>query len=167
VQLDRTLLALLVLAILVLLFALMLLGWRLRQRRQSGLQHPESPPVQLGEILGSFSGMYVATTLAGDPLNRVAVRGLGFRAKTSVTVAAVGIVVPIAGQTDILIPVTSIRSATRADWVIDKAVEPGGLSVVGWSLGGTAVDSYFRLDAPIEFQTIVIKLIDGSGRNSE
>jgi hypothetical protein len=164
---NRTLLALVVLAILVLFFALMVLGWRLRQRRQSGLPQPESPPTELGETLGTFGGIYVATTLAGDPLNRVAVRGLGFRAKTTLTVTPVGIVLPIAGQTDILIPVASIRAATTAQWVIDKAVEPGGLSVVGWSLGDTNIESYFRLDSPTEFLTIVKKLINGSGKDIE
>jgi hypothetical protein len=164
---DRTLLALVVLAILVLFFALMLLGWRVRQRRQSDLPQPESRPAALGESLGDFVGSYVATTLAGNPLNRVAVRGLGFRAKTTLTVAPGGIVLPIAGQSDIFIPIDSIREARTADWVIDKAVEPGGLSVVGWSLGGTAIESYFRLDSPTEFLTIIKKLINRTGKDTE
>jgi hypothetical protein len=159
---DRTVPALLVLVLFVALLGLFLLGWRRRQARQSSLPHPLSPPADLGAVLGVFAGLYSATTLANEPLNRVAVRGLGYRAKTKVTVAATGIVLPIAGQRDILIPAGSIHNVTRATWVIDKAVEPDGLSVVGWSLGETDVDSYFRLDEPEEFERTVKKLVNGS-----
>jgi hypothetical protein len=158
---DRTLLALVVLGILVVLFALMLFGWLARQKRQSGLPIPESPPENLGAGHGRFGGLYVATTVADEPLNRIAVGGLGFRAKTTLTVADAGIVLPIAGQRDILIPAATIRDVSTATWVIDKAVEPDGLSRVGWKLGATNVDSYFRLDSPEEFLTTAKKLATG------
>jgi hypothetical protein len=162
---GRTIPALVVLVLFIALLFIALLGWRRRQARQSSLPHPESPPADLGAILGVFAGLYAATTIANEPLNRIAVRGLGYRAKTTLTVAAAGIVLPIAGQRDILIPAGSIHTLTRATWVIDKAVEPDGLSLVGWSLGGTAVDSYFRLDEPEDFERTVKTLLIGKKRS--
>jgi hypothetical protein len=148
---DRTSAALIVLGVLLALLALMAVGWWWQKKRQSSLPAAESPPAKLGSVLGSFSGMYVATTKAGDPLNRIAVRGLGYRARTTITVTEAGIVLPIKGQPEIWIPSRSIREIGRASWVIDKAVEPGGLTVVGWFLGETELDSYFRLENPEGF----------------
>jgi hypothetical protein len=145
---DRQLSAALVLAFLALVLLLMVLGWRARRRRQSAIGAPQHPPVDLGDALGVFSGLYVATTLAGQPLDRVAVRGLGFRAKTDLGVSTAGVVVPIAGQADTFIPAADIDSVGRATWTIDRVVEPDGLVLVAWRLGGTAVDSYFRVGDP-------------------
>jgi hypothetical protein len=136
----------LVLGFLVVLLALGALGWYRRKRRQSGIAAPQRPPADLGAVLGEFPGFYVATTLAGDRLNRVAVHGLGFRAKTTVVVAERGVVVPIAGQADVFIPKGDITAASRATWTIDRVVENDGLTMISWGLAETAVDSYFRAE---------------------
>jgi hypothetical protein len=136
----------LVIAFLVVMLLLMLLSWRARKRRQSAIAAPQQPPAELGEVLGTFPGYYVATTLAGDRLNRVAVRGLGFRAKTAVVVARAGVVVPIAGQLDTFIPVGDIAAVERATWTIDRVVEQDGLIMIRWGLAESPVDSYFRVN---------------------
>jgi hypothetical protein len=145
---DKQLSAALVLLFLAVVLALMVLGWRARKRRQSALGAPQHPPADLGTALGEFSGLYVATTVGGEPLNRVAVRGLGFRAKTTVTVSSAGVVVPIAGQADIFIPAADVTAVGRATWAIDRVVEPDGLVLVGWNLGRDPMDSYFRVADP-------------------
>jgi hypothetical protein len=136
------------------LLLLMLLSWRNRKRRQSNLAAPATVPAQLGAVHGVFDGLYVATTIAGDRLNRVAVGGLGFRAQVTLTVADAGLVLALRGSDDVFIPVESLREVTRATWTIDRAVERGGLIQIGWSLGAdisaTDVDSFFRLDASTE-----------------
>jgi len=138
-----------VLVFLALLLLLMALGWRARQRRQAAIAKPLAPPESLGTIHGTFDGFYVATTVAGEPLNRIAVRGLGYRARASVTVAEAGIVLALRGENEAFIPTASLREVTRATWTIDRVVEEGGLVLVAWTLGespqGTPVDSYFRL----------------------
>ena len=91
---------------------------------------------------------YVATTIAGEPLNRVAVSGLGYRARASVTVATAGLVLAIAGEPDAFIPAEAIRAVERATWTIDRVVETGGLVCVTWMLGETPVDSYLRVVVP-------------------
>jgi hypothetical protein len=158
-----------VVVFLLVLLALMFVGWRARQRRQAGLPEPERVPQQLGEIRGEFDGFYVATTAAGDPLNRIAVRGLGYRSRAHITVADAGIVLAIRGEHAVFIAADALREVTRATWTIDRVVEPGGLVLIGWNLGATVthatdnpaaatstaiaptpVDSYFRLDAATE-----------------
>jgi hypothetical protein len=143
---DRPALMAIVLAALVLFLALIALGWRSRKRRQRDIVAPQRPPAALGVIVGEFPGFYVATTIANDRLNRVAVHGLGFRAKSTVVVAETGIVVPIAGQKDIFIPKGDITEAARATWTIDRVVETDGLTMIAWTLGETAVESYFRAE---------------------
>jgi hypothetical protein len=143
---DKQLSATLVIVFLAVVLLLMVLGWRARKRRQSVLGEPQHPPVDLGATLGQFPGLYVATTMGGEPLNRVAVRGLGFRARTTVGVSTAGVLVPVAGQRDTFIPAADLTGVERATWTIDRVVETGGLVVVRWILDGTAVDSYFRVE---------------------
>ena len=143
---DRVLPSILVGAILVLALAGMYLGWRALRRRQAGLAAPEVPPADTGAVLAEGDGLYVATTLGGAPLERVAVGGLGFRSRASVTVAESGIVLRLTGQQPVFIPRERLRSVERATWAIDTAVETGGLVALGWELGEQEVDSFLRLD---------------------
>ena len=104
-------------------------------------------PAELGEPLGEFEGLYLATTPTGEPLDRVAVRGLGFRARTTVAVCTAGLV--FIG--DRFIPAAEISEVGAASWTIDRGVSKDGLSVVSWTLGETQLDSYFRFDDPVAF----------------
>lgn len=145
---DKNLSAALVIGFLVVALALMALGWRARKRRQSSIGTPLPVPTVTGIAIGSFDALYVATTIAGDKLNRIAVRGLGFRARTTVAVTSDGIILPIPGESEYWIPRTDIRSIELANWTIDRVVEDGGLILVGWTLAGTDLDSYFRAEQP-------------------
>jgi cbb3-type cytochrome oxidase subunit 3 len=150
----------LVVAFLLILLALMFFGWRRRQRSQAGVAQPLSLPDDLEAASLSLSGFYVATTVAGEPLNRIAVAGLGYRARATVAVHARGLALAIPGQAPIFIPATDIRSVQKATWTIDRAVEQGGLILVRWALGnGTdqlEVDSYLRFgdDSAALFESV-------------
>ena len=109
----------------------------------------------LGTVHGSFSGLYLSTTPAGQPLERITVHGLGFRARTSVDVVEGGIMF----NTDRFIPRDSIIAIERATWTIDRGVEPDGLSVVRWRLGERELESNFRLDQPELFRTAALGLV--------
>jgi hypothetical protein len=142
---SKTSLFLLVMAFFVLIIALGAFGWMRRTRRQSSIPAPERVPASIGEIIARIEGFYVSTTLDGEPLNRVAVHGLGFRARVTITVAEAGVVLALPGN-DVFIPTESIREVTRAQYTIDRVVEQGGLALIAWHLGDTKVDSYFRVD---------------------
>jgi hypothetical protein len=140
--------ALVVIVIVALAFTGMWFGWRARRRRQADVPVLAAPPADLGDIARRDDLFYVATTRADAPLDRIAVRGLGFRARAQVTVAAAGLLLDIAGERPAFIPVADLRGVGRATWTIDRAVRNDGLVFVRWRLGDAEVDSYLRPDDP-------------------
>jgi hypothetical protein len=148
-----------VIGILVLLLVLMYTGWRARQRRQRDVAAPLPVPADLGAARGTFNGKYVATTAAGRPLDRIAVRGLGFRSAASLTVTDTGLLVQRPGSDDLWIPRADIVDRRTATWTIDRVVERDGLELVEWRLGDNPVDSYFRLAEPLEFERALEQLL--------
>ncbi len=142
---DRTTLLVYVMLGFVVIIALAVVGWMLRRRRQRDIPAPQQVPAELGATIAEFDGFYVSTTLDGQPLNRVAVRGLGFRARAGVTITEAGVVLALPGN-NVFIPRADIREVTRAQYTIDRVVEPGGLVLLAWRLGDTPLDSYLRVD---------------------
>jgi hypothetical protein len=146
-------------AILAVLLILMYTGWRARQRRQRSVAAPLTAPADLGTPLGTFDGKYVATTAAGSPLDRIAVHGLGFRSSATLTLTQAGVLVQRPGSADLWIPRADVLDRRTATWTIDRVVEPDGLELLAWNLGGTAVESYFRLLQPVEFEAAFQQLL--------
>lgn len=156
---DRTLLIVVPIVLIVALPALMYLGWRARRRRQQHVAAPAAVPADLGAALGTFDGKYVATTASGNPLDRIAVHGLGFRSSASLTVTDTGLLVQRPGSDDVWIPRADVLDRRSATWTIDRVVEPGGLDLVEWKLGDATVDSYFRMIDPDAFEKAIDQLL--------
>jgi hypothetical protein len=160
---DRYLPTVIVGVIFLLVLIGMLWGWRNRSKRHNDLTELAPVPAELGEVFAAASGLYVATTLSDEPLERVTIRGLGFRSRSTVTVTEAGIVLALTGQEPRFLAKDAIRAVHRSTWTIDKAVEPGGLVVIAWRWGERDVDSYFRLDGePGEFIALAEKLVEVS-----
>lgn len=140
-----------VVALMLALLGLLAIGWFARKKRQANISAPTRTPADLGRVAGVFSGKYVATTIAADPLDRIAVHGLGFRGAATVTVAELGLSVSIVGRDEFWIPRDDVCGVRLATWTIDRVVEKDGLHLITWRLGGRDVDSYFRMDAPGPF----------------
>jgi hypothetical protein len=142
----------------------MYLGWRGRQKRQSSLPHPLSIPAEPGTQILHCDCLYVATTLADQPLERIAVWGLGYPGQAGVLVTERGVAVTIAPDSDFFIPSADLIGVGRATWTIDRAVESGGLVVVNWMLRGAgrgvALDTYLRIVEP-EDPTDFLNAIQG------
>ncbi len=119
-------------------------GWRRRSRRDAGLQAPAG---ELGgDVIGSFSGLYVATTEHEQPLNRLAVKHLAFRSKVTATVTSEGLNLIMPGAPTIGIAAANLVGTGRATWTIDRVVEKDGLVFVSWRINETTIaDSYLRL----------------------
>lgn len=145
---DKLVPALGILIVLVVLFLLLARGWRARRRSQSGISEPESPPSDIGEPTFTDDLLYVASTRADSPLDRITVAGLGYRARAVVTTAPSGVVLDLAGRGPVFIPKTAIRGVGRATWTIDRVVDADGLVFVRWVLGSTEIDSYLRSTDP-------------------
>lgn len=159
---DKNVSATLVLVFLVIALLLLVLGWRNRSKRQSYLPPLSEAPAGLAAAILERSGLYVATTLAGDRLDRVAVRGLGFRSRVTVAVHPAGVVLSIPGQADSFIEAASVVAVSRSTWTIDRVVEDGGLVCLEWTLGETAVESFFRVEDSQELIDALAPLVPHS-----
>ena len=65
---------------------LIAIGWRNRLRRQSDVEPLPGVPAELGAPLAAADGQYVASTTAGDWLDRIAVHNLGIRTNAKLSV---------------------------------------------------------------------------------
>lgn len=131
----------------------MALGWRALRRRQSQVGGLAPVPAELGAVLLTEDLLYVSTTPAERPLERIAVHGLGFRARAVLTVAENGIVLHLAGEQPGFLAKATLLGVGRASWTIDRAVSDDGLVFVRWSqttAGGEPLelDSNFRSADP-------------------
>jgi hypothetical protein len=155
---DRLTPTLVIVGILVVVFTGLALGWRARRRRQSALPALATPPAGLGEALATDDGFYVATTRAESPTDRIAVRGLAFRARAGVAVHPEGLVLSIAGQPDAFIPTSAIDGVGRATWTIDRVVGKDGLVFVRWTFGDVLVDTNLRVSDPDALVTALTEI---------
>jgi hypothetical protein len=155
---TRTRLLVYVLIGFAVIIGLAILGWSTRRRRQRNIPATAPMPADVGELIAEFEGFYVSTTLDGQPLNRVAVRGLGFRARVTIAVAQAGVVLDLPGNT-VFIPRADIREVTTGNYTIDRVVEPGGLVLLAWTLGDAKLDSYLRVTETEELLTAIRKLL--------
>lgn len=148
---TRELAAVLMLALLALLLFLIWRGWNRRTGRYSDL--PDLPAAE--SISGApetvFALLYVATTEADAPLERIARRPLAFRAKARLGIGPAGIWLDIPGESSVVLESSALLGVGRATWTIDRVVDSDGLIVLRWQWGPRTVDSYFRsVDYPAD-----------------
>ncbi|MEJ3404991.1 hypothetical protein WDJ51_09615 [Rathayibacter sp. YIM 133350] len=132
--------------VLLLVLAAMWWGWRARRRRDvHASAYPLPQAVQ--SPLAGVAAFYVATTRHELPLERLAIRGLDYRAKARLAVGADGVRLDIPGSDPLWIPVTALRGAGQATYAIDRVVEQGGLLCLTWQPLGSEhpADSYLRV----------------------
>ncbi|MFC6355448.1 PH-like domain-containing protein [Luethyella okanaganae] len=179
---ERLIPTLLIAAVLALLFFLMWRGWRARRRRDATLAPYPVPEDALPASLRAQT-LYVATTRHGEPLERLAIAGLGFRSRAELAVAADGVTIGIRGEAPVFVPRAAIRGIRPATWTIDRVVEGDGLLRLSWLLGVRAdpskasgeqtVDSYFRVTDPADRGRVIDAINDisparaGAGTESE
>ena len=147
----RTIATVITVAVLLGLLGLMLRSWRGRTRRDAALPAGYPLPVDTARELVSAAVLYVATTLRAQPLERLNIPGLGFRARARLTVTDAGVILALAGEEAVFIPASAIAVLEDATVAIDRAVETDGLLLLGWRLPGASgqiVDSYFRILDP-------------------
>ncbi len=155
---DRILPAIVIVLVVVAVFTFLALAWRARRRRQASIGEPASPPDDFGIPAFTDDLLYVATTRANAPLDRITIAGLGFRARAVVSTAPSGIVLDLAGRGPVFIPKAAIRGVGRATWTIDRVVDADGLIFVRWVLGTTELDSYLRSTDPDRLVTALTTL---------
>ncbi|MFE7844841.1 hypothetical protein ACFUTX_06525 [Microbacterium sp. NPDC057407] len=136
---------LITIALALALIALGVWAWRRRVRRDNAISAPFGETPSDVRTIAAFPVLYVATTKHGEPLERLAVKGLGFRSRADVTVTDAGLAVDLTGQPRIFLPLDRITEVAQATVAIDRVVERDGLVRITWRSGpDVAVDSYFR-----------------------
>lgn len=153
---DKTL----VLAVVILLIALaisgMILSWRKRVKRDRrfSILLPGAAVFDHSQAPAEFSGFYVSTTPALEPLQRLNLPGLSFRADATILVSNNGLTIAPRGEKNTFIPAEQILQIHRTQVTIDKAVEKDGLTAISWIAFDTAENkkveftSFFRFAIP-------------------
>jgi hypothetical protein len=153
---DKVIGAVVVFSIISLAITGMIVAWRKRVARDSRfsiLFLDEAPTHHMSQP-AEFSGLYVSTTLANNPLQRVTLPGLAFRADASVLVSIDGVTIAPRGEIHSFIPAHHILQIHRNQVTIDKAVEKDGLTAISWlafdnlSLSEVELTSFFRFSIP-------------------
>ncbi|MFT4158326.1 MAG: hypothetical protein QM630_10455 [Microbacterium sp.] len=147
------------LAVLVLLA--MLISWRARVRRDAHLNAPLGVP-EHAEVLHRHEILYVSTTRHDQPLERLALAPLAYRAKGEAAVTDRGLALCLDGAPTVFIASSRLVSVDRATVTIDKVVEPGGLVRIAWHVNDESiVDLYLRIadGDPANFITALQRLV--------
>ena len=144
---SREAAGLIMVGVALLLLLLVLLAWRRRVRRDAGLRAPLGIPED-AEIRERRPILYVATTRHDEPLERLAITPLAYRARGEAVRTDRGLALSIDGAPVVFLPSEQLISVDRSQWTIDRVVEPGGLVRVTWRVDEeNIVDTYFRLTA--------------------
>jgi hypothetical protein len=141
---DKTLPGLAMLAVIAIVFVLLGIGWRNRLRRQSDVEHLPGVPAELAQPLAVAEGQYVASTTAGDWLDRIAVHGLGIRTNAELSVHPEGVLFERSGAGPVFIPAARLTGVRQDSGMAGKFVEKDGLLVLTWTLGTRELDTGFR-----------------------
>lgn len=141
---DKILPGLAMLAVAGVVFVLIAVGWRNRLRRQSDVEQLPQVPAAPGESTAAAEGQYVATTTAGDWLDRIAVHGLGIRTNSTLAVYPHGVLYERSGAPALYIPAASLTGVRQDSGMAGKFVEKDGLLVIAWTHGKHELDTGFR-----------------------
>ena len=142
---TRELAGLVMAAVAAVIILAMILAWRARLRRDSGLSAPVGVP-EHAEVTERHEVLYVSTTKHDEPLERLTVKPLAYRARGELVLTDRGIALSLDGSPTLFLASTRLVAADRATVTIDRVVEPGGLIRLVWRIADdTLVDSYFRL----------------------
>ncbi|WP_431072646.1 hypothetical protein [Microbacterium phyllosphaerae] len=156
-------------AVAALVLLAMFTAWRRRLRRDSGLTAPLGVP-EHAEVLDRHEVLYVSTTKHDQPLERLTLSPLAYRARGEVAVTDRGLALCLDGAPTVFLAASRLESVGRATVTIDRVVEPGGLVRVAWSTDDdTIVDSYLRLTDgdPQNFISELQRLVPASGASDD
>ncbi len=125
----------------------MYLGWRRKSRSQSARVPPfPAIPSDPGDVLLESTGVYLATTFAGEWQNRVVTRGAGLRTSASWRLHDGGVAVERGGAPDFWIPRDAVTGIRRDKKIAGKVMGTDALLVIAWRLGDADLDTGFRGD---------------------
>ncbi|OAN40985.1 PH-like domain-containing protein [Microbacterium sp. H83] len=147
----------------------MLFAWRRRLRRDAGLAAPLGVP-EHAEVRDRHEVLYVSTTKHDQPLERLTMSPLAYRARGEAAVTDRGLALCLDGAPTVFLASSRLVDVGRATVTIDRVVEPGGLVRIAWNADdATVVDSYLRLTDgdPKNFISELQRLVPASGPSDD
>jgi hypothetical protein len=137
--------AVIVIALIAAALSLMFISWQRRRRRDVSLatvRDGNNSEVRVLEV-GCF---YVSTTPRSEPLERLAIPGLAFRARANVGLSRAGVAIEPRGEIDTFIPASQLRGVRAADATIDRSAGRGSLTALDWTAAnGVEITSFLRI----------------------
>jgi hypothetical protein len=150
---TRLLLTLGTFAFAAVVYGLMLMGWRSRQRRQVELPEPPEAQGISPQVARIDHGLFVGTTGAEDWLDRIAVHGLSDRSTAALEAREDGVHLVREAGLELFIPWGSINGVSVETSLAGKVVSTGML-LVAWQLGPRALVSAYRADDPADHERL-------------
>jgi hypothetical protein len=163
---DKVIGTLIVLALIALALALMFASWQRRKRRDISIVASRGDGT-LGARLIEIACLYVATTPREEPLERLAIPGLRFRAKAFVSLTVAGIGIEPQGETPTFIAIEHVRCVRAADATIDRSAGRSSLTAVDWkAANGMELTSFLRIPSRLD-RTRFSDLVNSAVKNPE
>lgn len=145
---SRLLPVLIVVVFVAFIFAVMLLAWRKRALRSTGIEVLDALPAGAQFIFDISNVFYVATVRSREPLERIALSGLRFRGHADIRVFDTAIEIHVRGEHAVAISNRHLIGVNVSQVVIDKVVEPDGLMSIEWQSGVELLSTVFRVKQP-------------------
>lgn len=162
---SRILFTLLVLAVIALALWGMRRAWLAKGKKFAHLPMPATNiPTDAIAKTDFYQARFAGSTVSGSWLDRITVHGLG--TVRSVTVAAFdsGVFVTDGGNFNLWLPLGQISSVRTSRGIAGDVVEPEGMIIFTWQLGGVAIDTGIRVTRHQDhevFLTAVAQALNG------
>ena len=140
---TRTFIVCALLALVALSYVGMRRGWNARMREQAGLLRPRHL-FSADVVAGPWSGRFLGTAFADRWLDTVTAHTLGARSVVEVSLTTEGININRPGELSFGVPKADVRGVRADKALAGRAYEDGGIVVLTFMLGDTAVDAGFR-----------------------
>lgn len=155
---DKAVGTVVVLTLIVAALTLMALSWQRRQRRDIALGMA-STGGDRGMSIFSLTCFYVATTPASNPLERLGIPGLAFRARARISIESSCIVIEPRGEIATVISLAQIQNVREASVAIDRSAGLNSLTALDWTASnGEELTSFLRIPRRTDRQLFIAGL---------
>lgn len=142
---DKFVGAVIVISLIAVALSLMFFSWQRRRRRDVSLATASNGGTRETRLL-AVNCFYVSTTPRNEPLERLAIPGLAFRARATVGLSRAGVTIEPRGEVETFIPVAQLRGVRAADATIDRSAGRGSLTALDWTAAnGVEISSFLRI----------------------
>ena len=121
-------------------------AWKKRAGEQKqAFDEPGELLLGADDPLYAAEGMYVATTMAANKLDRVTAYGLGFRGNGAFLVCRDGIQIFRDGERSLAISKSHLVAIEPDQATIDRVVEKDGLLRIDWTAESSTLSTFIRI----------------------